>query len=187
MQRTQVRSLVREDPICCRATKPAHHNYQTSVLEPGNSNYWAHLPQLLKPSRPEPVLRNKRRYHSEKPAHCNQRVAPACCNKRKPAHSNKNSAQPKIKINDFLKYAQKMKSQELKFFTWRTANKPWTVIWMMYENSRLDQIVSKNPSTSIYCHSRRKSYTLVFYTYVHTYKIQVTRHIFPHVEEKTRF
>ena len=26
MQRTQVRSLVREDPTCCRATKPVHHN-----------------------------------------------------------------------------------------------------------------------------------------------------------------
>lgn len=80
-----------------------------------------------------------------------------------------------------------MKSQELKFFKWRTANKPWTVIWMMYESSRLDQIVSKNPSTSIYYHSRGESYTLVFDTYVHTYKIQATRRIFLHVEEKTRF
>lgn len=81
-----------------------------------------------------------------------------------------------------------MKSQELKFFKWRTANKPWTVIWMTYENDpRSDQIVSKNPSTSIYYHSRRNSYTLVFDTYVHTYKIQATRHTFLHVEEKTRF
>ncbi|KAJ8779015.1 hypothetical protein J1605_012866 [Eschrichtius robustus] len=27
MQGTQVRSLVREDPTCHRATKPMHHNY----------------------------------------------------------------------------------------------------------------------------------------------------------------
>ena len=27
MQGTQVRALVWEDPTCCRATKPVHHNY----------------------------------------------------------------------------------------------------------------------------------------------------------------
>ena len=27
MQVTQVRSLVREDPTCCKATKPVRHNY----------------------------------------------------------------------------------------------------------------------------------------------------------------
>ena len=27
MQGTRVRSLVREDPTCCRATKPVRHNY----------------------------------------------------------------------------------------------------------------------------------------------------------------
>ena len=27
MQGTQVRSLVQEDPTCCGATKPVHHNY----------------------------------------------------------------------------------------------------------------------------------------------------------------
>ena len=41
-------ALVREDPTCCGATKPVHHNY------------WAHTPQLLKPMHLEPVLRNKR-------------------------------------------------------------------------------------------------------------------------------
>ena len=35
MQETWVRSLVWEDPACCRATKPVHHNY------------WACVPQLL--------------------------------------------------------------------------------------------------------------------------------------------
>ena len=39
-QETQVRALVQEDPTCRGATKPVHHNY------------WAHVPQLLKPTRP---------------------------------------------------------------------------------------------------------------------------------------
>ena len=60
MQGTQVRALVREDPTYCRATKPASHNY------------WACVPQLLKPTRLEPVLHNKRSHHSEKPTHCNK-------------------------------------------------------------------------------------------------------------------
>ena len=61
MQGTRVQDLVREDPTCCRATKPGHHNY------------WAHVPQLLKPARLEPVLRNKTSH----------------CNKPMPAHRNK--------------------------------------------------------------------------------------------------
>ena len=47
MQGTRVRSLVREDPTCRRATKPVHHNY------------WACVLQLLKPACLEPVLHNK--------------------------------------------------------------------------------------------------------------------------------
>ena len=27
MQGTRIQALVREDPTCCRATKPVHHNY----------------------------------------------------------------------------------------------------------------------------------------------------------------
>ena len=48
VQGTRVRALVREDPTCHRATKPVHHNY------------WARVPQLLKPMHLEPMLRNKR-------------------------------------------------------------------------------------------------------------------------------
>ena len=47
MQGTQVRVLVWEDPTCRGATKPVSHNY------------WARVPQLLKPTRLEPVLHNK--------------------------------------------------------------------------------------------------------------------------------
>ena len=59
-QGTWVRALVREDPTCRGATKPVCHNY------------WAHVPQLLKPTRLEPVLHNKRSHHNEKPSHCNE-------------------------------------------------------------------------------------------------------------------
>ena len=55
-QGTRVRSLVREDPTCRRATKPVHHNYWACTLEPASHNHWAHVPQLLKPTCLEPML-----------------------------------------------------------------------------------------------------------------------------------
>ena len=64
-QGTRVRALVREDPTCRGATKPMRHNH------------WARVPQLLKTAHLEPVLRDKRSHRSEKPAHHNERVAPA--------------------------------------------------------------------------------------------------------------
>ena len=60
VQGTRVRALVREDPTCRGATKPVCHNYLVCA------------PQLLKPARLEPVLRNKRSHCSEKPAHHNE-------------------------------------------------------------------------------------------------------------------
>ena len=49
MQGTRVRALVREDPICCGANKPGHHNYWACALEPTCHNYWACVSQLLSP------------------------------------------------------------------------------------------------------------------------------------------
>ena len=72
MQGTQVRALVRENPTCRGATKPAHHNYWSWAVEPMSHNYWAHVPQLLKPARLEPVLCNKRSHGNEKPTHRNK-------------------------------------------------------------------------------------------------------------------
>ena len=72
MQGTWAQALVWEDPTCHRATKPMRHNYWACALEPMSHNYWAHTPQILKPMRPEPMLCNKRSYHNEKPAHCNE-------------------------------------------------------------------------------------------------------------------
>ena len=60
MQGTRVQALVWEDPTCCGATKPVRHNY------------WAPVPQLLKPALLEPVLCNKRSHDNEKPAHHNE-------------------------------------------------------------------------------------------------------------------
>ena len=60
MQGTRVRSLVQEDPTCRRAAKPVHHNY------------WACVPEVLKPGHLEPVLHNKRSHLYEKPAHHNE-------------------------------------------------------------------------------------------------------------------
>ena len=57
MQGTQFWSLVREDPTWRGTTKPVHHNY------------WARVPQLLKPVGLEPVLPNKTSHRSEKPSH----------------------------------------------------------------------------------------------------------------------
>ena len=72
MQGTQVQALVWEDPTCHRATKLMRHNYWACALEPKSHNYWACMPQLLKPTRLEPVLCNKRSHRSEKPTHSNE-------------------------------------------------------------------------------------------------------------------
>ena len=72
MQGTRVRALVREDPTCHGATKPMRHNYWVCALVPASYNYWARTLQLLKPTRLEPVLHNKRSHHDEKPVHLNE-------------------------------------------------------------------------------------------------------------------
>ena len=71
-QGTRVRALIWEDPTCRGATKPMRHNYWACALEPTSHNYWARVPQLLKLTCLEPVLRNKRSHHNEKPAHHNE-------------------------------------------------------------------------------------------------------------------
>ena len=56
-QETRARSLVQEDPVCLRAAEPTHHNY------------WAHAPWAC--------ASEQENHRSEKPARCNQRVAPS--------------------------------------------------------------------------------------------------------------
>ena len=69
MQGTQVWALVSEDPTRHGAARPVHRNCWVCTLEPMGHNYWAQVPQLLKPTHLEPVLHNKRGHRNEKPAH----------------------------------------------------------------------------------------------------------------------
>ena len=55
MQGTLVPSLIREDPTCCRTTKPVCHNYCAWALEPASCNHQASVLQLLKPMYLKPV------------------------------------------------------------------------------------------------------------------------------------
>ena len=57
---------------CATTTKPALYSLQATTTEPASHNYWARVPQLLKPVHLEPVLCNKRSYCNEKPEHRNE-------------------------------------------------------------------------------------------------------------------
>ena len=53
MQGRWVWSLVQEDDsTCCGATNLVCHTYWTCTLEPTSCNYWAQVPQILKPAGP---------------------------------------------------------------------------------------------------------------------------------------
>ena len=84
MQGTRVRALVREDPTCHGATKPASHNYWSPRATTTEARApRARAPQLEKPPQWE--------------AHAPQRrVAAAHHNYRKPTRSNEDPTQPKI-------------------------------------------------------------------------------------------
>ena len=89
MQGIQVQALVQEDPACHRATKPMRHNYWTCALESVSHNYWARMPQLLKSTRQEPVLRNKRSHRNEKPTHHNGEQPPLSTTSESPHAATK--------------------------------------------------------------------------------------------------
>ncbi|KAJ8794518.1 hypothetical protein J1605_018971 [Eschrichtius robustus] len=54
--------------LCATTTEPVLKSPRATTTE-------AHVPQLLKPTRLEPVLRNKRSHHNEKPVHCNKETS----------------------------------------------------------------------------------------------------------------
>ena len=60
---------------------------------PGRSHMlrsnWACAPQLLKPARLEPVLRNKRRHRHEKPVHRNEEWPPLAATRESPCTATK--------------------------------------------------------------------------------------------------
>ena len=96
MQGTRVQALVREDPICRGATKPVCHNYWACALEPVSHNYWARVLQLLKPAHLEPMLRNKRSHHNEKPTHRNEEQRPLAATRESPHTATKTQRSQKI-------------------------------------------------------------------------------------------
>jgi len=78
MQRTQVRSLVQENPTCSGATKPVRHSY------------WSLGSQA-------PMLCNKGSHHSEKPTHWTREDLPLAANWGKP-HAGTEPGQSKVNI-----------------------------------------------------------------------------------------
>ena len=100
MQKTQVQSLVQEDPICRRATKPVYHNYWACALEPGSHNYWAQVLQLLKPTHP--------RVHAlqqEKPLQWEAHARPLESSLCSPLEKSQEQRRPSTTIFFFLKIA----------------------------------------------------------------------------------
>ena len=61
---TQVQFLVQEDSTCCGTMKLAHQLLNLCSRP--------HKPQLPEPLSLEPMLRNRRRHHNEKPSHRNK-------------------------------------------------------------------------------------------------------------------
>ena len=57
---------------CITTTEPVLWSPLATTPEPASHNYWAPVPQLLKPAHLEPVLHNKRSHCNEKPAHRNE-------------------------------------------------------------------------------------------------------------------
>ena len=53
VQKTWIQSVMWQEPTCCGATNPEHHNHWACYLEPRSCNYWS--PCVL-----EPVLSNRR-------------------------------------------------------------------------------------------------------------------------------
>ena len=68
MPRTWVCSLLQEDSICHRATKPVYHNPRSHTLEPSSHNG--------SPCALEPMLHNKRNHHTKKPKPATTREQP---------------------------------------------------------------------------------------------------------------
>ena len=108
MQGTRVRSLVLEDPTCGRATKPMHRNYWACVLQ--LLSLCAVTTEARAPRARDPQQEKPPRWEVCAPQ---RRVAPARRKQKKPAHSNKDPTQPKIKTNN-NKIKNKIKRKEKK-------------------------------------------------------------------------
>ena len=76
------------------------HNYWTCAAVSIDRNYWI-------PLTPEPMIRNRRSHHSEKPTHHNHRRAPAHHNWRKARTATETQHSQKINKNKVIKKSGK--------------------------------------------------------------------------------
>ena len=92
MQGTPVRSLVQEDPTCCRATKPV---YWACILEAMSHSYRAHMKQLLKPASPSACALQTKKLRQWEACIPQLESGPRLL-QLKPEQSNEDPAQSKI-------------------------------------------------------------------------------------------
>ena len=72
MQKIWIRSLIQEDPIRHEATKPMHHSYWASALEPTQCDYWRLCPWNPAPQEAKPPEEDARALQWRVvPTHCN--------------------------------------------------------------------------------------------------------------------
>ena len=126
MQKTQVRSLVQEDPSCLGVTKPVCHNC------------WAHVLRLLQARRLEPKLRKKPLQWDGRALQLES--SPCLLQQGKSPHSQEDSAQPEMKwIHKFLKMKLPLKNHK------RMNDQPVIVLNQIISSQAGDQNCSPNP------------------------------------------
>ena len=109
MQETWLWSLVQQDPIYLRATKPVCHSFWACAREPGSCKYWVHGPQLLKPVCPRACA-----LQQGKPPQWEaqvQRLGSSPCSLKLEKSPRSNGDPTLLKINKWIKYILKINSK----------------------------------------------------------------------------
>jgi len=114
MQETQVRSLIQEDPTCCRATNSLHYNDcalepGSPTTEPSHCDYWGG-------SALEPTLQNKINHLHKRPVPRTWRAAPDPSKQRKAVQLQRPSTAKSKYIKLLLKKRKKGQTL-LRFFS----------------------------------------------------------------------
>ena len=86
----------RQDSTCRRVTKPVCRNYRACALEPRSHNYWAHMPQLLKPVCPRACALQQEKPHQWEAFTLQLKNSPSLRQLEKSLSSKEDLAQPKI-------------------------------------------------------------------------------------------
>ena len=108
MRETWVQSLVGEDPICCGATKPEHHNHWSRC-----SRAWELQLLSLHAATVEACMLQSLCSTAREARVPQLETSPLLLQPEKSPCNNKDSAQSKININYFLKYID-LKSKKKK-------------------------------------------------------------------------